>query len=694
MKNPIYRGHIPFVRILLFFVLGILCAYLFEPSLKWYRIGILCLSAIFLILILVHFTIKSGHVLFYLGILFFLGMFCMGWIMQWKKHPIIQTSHFSHFETDALIGIVNEEPNFTGQYLRFQLKIKKGVNKGKQTSMTGLLLVNLKVDSARDQLHYGDQLVIRANYREVSPPFNPGQFNYKAFLANKHIWHNAFIENADMKKIASKKGNLLVYHAIASRQRMIDKLETYLTDKRALSIVSALVLGYRQNMEEEVTKVFTDTGTVHVLSVSGLHVGIVFAVFSALLFWMNINLKMKFVKGILLIVLVWLYALITGFSPPVLRAAIMITFTLITLHFVKDGNIYNTIAASALMLLFFNPNFIMNIGFQLSYLAVIAIIYLYPILRDAFTIKNRVLRALWNYSALSIAAQLITFPLVMYYFNNFPLYFLPANLFIIFPATLIVYLGFAVLVVPGGILSSVIAAILETLTLFSKNTLEHLARLPFATLTGLSLSPWAVFFIYILIISLVFAFTLKRKQLLYVSMVAAIAMSVLRLQEHVYSRNKVEFRFHNVNRDLAIAVFKKGQHILYTDSSFRKTNGYSYLLENIKLEKGIANIEEIPFPNSYNALNVLIERNIIQLEDRRVLIYDKDPIAQKSLSVDLLMIRNNVKADLKKICQNISFNKILIDGSNSNKNVERYVKEAEKLSIPFYVLKDNYAYVW
>ncbi len=560
--------------------------------------------------------------------------------------------------------------------------------------MNGLLLINLRVDSLNNEFNYGDELVIVKDYSEVSPPYNPGQFDYKAFLSNNDIWHTAFVEKEDLKKIGNKKGNALLYQAIVFRQRMIGKFETYLKDKSAFSIVSALVLGSRQDMDEEVARIFTDTGTVHVLSVSGLHVGIVFAVFSALLFWMNINLRMKFIKGIVLILLVWLYALITGFSPPVLRAAIMISFTLVALHFVKDGNIYNTIAASALMLLIFNPKFIMNIGFQLSYLAVIAIIYLYPILRDVFIIRNRVLRELWNYSALSISAQLITFPLVMYYFNNFPLYFLPANLFIIFPATLIVYLGFVLLVVPSGFLSSFIGATLEKLTLFSKNTLEYFAQLPFAALTGSSLSSWQVIFIYIIILSLVFALTLKKKQLLYVSMIAVIALSTLTLQEFIYTKNKVEFRFHNVNRNLAIAIFKKGEYILYADSLFTATKGYSYLLENIKLEKGKDKIKEIIYPDSFRSTNLLIEKNIIQLMDRRIVIYDKNQSTEKFLAADLLLIRNNVKADLQTIRKNISFNKLIIDGSNSDKNVERYVKEAEKLSIPFYVLKDNFAYVW
>lgn len=692
--EKIYRGHIPFVRFLAFFIAGIICGYWFEPNLILYRVLVTYSLIAFLTFILIHFIDRWKVFSLYAGFSFFLGVFILGWILLWKNDPKIQKSHFSHFKTEALVGIVNEEPKYIGEYLRCELKINTGVQEDKQISMTGLLLINLKVDSLIDVLKYGDLIVIPSNYYEISPPYNPGDFNYKAFLANNNIWHSSFLEKDQFKKISEGKGNYSIQYAVAFRQRMLRVFERYLTDKGALSIASALVLGYRNDMEKEVLSVFTDTGTVHVLAVSGLHVGIVFVVFSALLFWMNRNPRIKFVKGIVLILLIWFYALITGFSPSVLRAAIMISFTLIAFHFVKDRNVYNTIAASALMLLLYNPKFISNVGFQLSYLAVIAIIYLYPKLRDLFAIENRILRWLWNYSALSIAAQLITFPLVIYYFNNFPLYFLPANLFIIIPATFIVYLGLALLVIPPGFLATLIANALQGLIVFSKGTLEYLAHLPFAAINGFSINSWQVFSIYSLMLSFVFAFTLKKKQLLYWGIAAIIALAIFRIQKHVYIEDKAEFRFYNVNRNLAIGIFKKGEHVLYTDSLFVSSKSYQYLLGNIELEKGRHQVRPVIFLGSHHSQNILIEKRIIQLKNKRVFIYDKALTFESNLMTDILLIRNNVNANLESIQRTIKFKKLLIDGSNSDKNIKTYTEEAEKLSIPFYVLKNNFAYVW
>lgn len=695
MKNEkLYRGHIPFVRFLAFFLAGIVAGYLFEPNLTIYRALALCCAICFLLFVLIHLIDQWRVVSFYLGIFFLLGMFVLGWMLLWKNDPKIQKSHFSHFETEALVGIVIEEPKYTGEYLRCELKIHTGIEKGKPITMTGLLLINFKVDTLIDALKYGDLIVIPANYYEISPPYNLGDFNYKTYLANNNIWHSSFLENHQFKKIGEGKGNYTIQYAITFRHRMLRKFEHYLTDRSVLSIASALVLGYRNDMEKEVLNVFTDTGTVHVLSVSGLHVGIVFVVFSALLFWMNRNPKIKFVKGIVLIVLIWLYALITGFSPSVLRAAIMISFTLIAFHFVRNRNIYNTIAASALMLLFYNPKFISNIGFQLSYLAVIAIIYLYPKIRDLFAFENRVLRWIWSYSALSIAAQLITFPLVIYYFNNFPLYFLPANLFIITPATFIVYLGLALLFVPAGLFSSLIANALQGLILFSKGTLKYLAHLPFASISGLSINSWQVFLIYVLMLSFVFALTLKKKQLLYWGIAAVILLATSRVQKHLYSKDITQFRFYNVNRNLAIGIFQNDEHVLYTDSVFVSSKSYQFLLGDIELEKGKGQVRAVTSTESYRSPNILIEKDIIQLKNKRVFIYDKTRTFKGDLVTDILLIRNNVNTNLENIQRTVKFKKLLIDGSNSDKNVEKYIQEAKKLSIPFYVLKNNFAYVW
>src|SRR5690606_14203476 len=200
--------------------------------------------------------------------------------------------------------------------------------------------------------------------------------------------------------------------------------------------------------------------------------------------------------------------------------------------------------------------------------------------------------------------------------------------------------------------------------------------------------------IYCLIGSVVFAVILKRKQLIYCSIGVIVTLASLRVHQHIYTKNKTQIRFYNVNRSLAIGIFNSGEPILFTDSLFTGSKNYQYLKGNIELEKGKVQIKTLVSSDRYSSNNVLIEGNIIQVNDKRVFIYDKILTSEGSLFVDILLIRNNMNETLESIYKNIKFKKLLIDGSNSDKHVKLYIEEAEKLSLPFYVLKNNFAYVW
>lgn len=686
------RGQIPLARILFAFIIGIFIGFNFEPDLLWYHRVIFSLYTILFIFSILHLFIKKITVSFYSGSLFLLGMVFLGWILQWKTHPNVETTHFSHFETDALTGIVSEEPVHTDGYLRFRFTVKSGVAKFDQFPVKGMLLVYLRRDSNLHDIEYGDELIIKNNYSEPFTSYIPGSFDYRNYLAMNDIWHISFLDKKDYWRRDKKKGHVLIYSALSYRKQMLAQLKDKLSNKSALTIASALILGYRQNMDAELMNTFAETGTIHVLAVSGLHVGIIYICVSTLLFWMNRSPSLRIMRVILIILSVSLYALITGLSPSVLRASLMIGFAIIAINSGRENIIYNTISGSALILLLYDPKLIVNIGFQLSYLAVIAIVYLYP-LREVIVLKNKVLQLLWDYSAVSIAAQLITFPLVIYYFNIFPLYFLPANLFIILPAVLIVYLGFGLLLIPYDTLASFIAVILERLILFVQDVLSFFAQLPFASFHITSLSVLTIMLIYVFIFSLVFAFTLRKKKLLYICMVSLFILTSSRLWNY-YSSQQIEIHINNVNRNLAISILKPHENLIYIDSTFVKTKSYLYFLESLENRMGRGSIREIVYPNSYRSKDILIEKNIVQIKEKRIFILEQLYNTTQPIITDILLIRANLKQDLSKIQEYITFNTLILDGSNTDQNIEFYVRAADSLSVPVYVLKNNFSYVW
>ncbi len=187
------------------------------------------------------------------------------------------------------------------------------------------------------------------------------------------------------------------------------------------------MLGYRDYMNADIVQAYASSGALHVLSVSGLHVGVLFLALQFIFSWMDKYRKLKWVKVMLVLSVMFFYAVLTGLSPSVLRAVVMFTFFVIAKVLNRDNNMYNVLGVSCLLLLFWNPYLITEIGFKLS-LAVLGIVVLYPILQPILTFKNKIMKGAWSITCLSIAAQIATFPISLYYFHQFPNLFLISNL--------------------------------------------------------------------------------------------------------------------------------------------------------------------------------------------------------------------------------------------------------------------------
>jgi competence protein ComEC len=276
---------------------------------------------------------------------------------------------------------------------------------------------------------------------EVIPePKNPNEFDYKGFMARKGVFHRQFV-GKEVRIIQSGQSSDFRYFLDHLRQKMVLMLEAKIPDPDSQQVAMALLLGQKQNLDPAIRQAYSETGVMHILAVSGLHVGIIYAIF---LFLMKLaRLKKHQTKYYLIAVIgiIWLYAFLTGLSPSVLRAATM--FSLITLGQMRERkpSIYNVLAFSAMLLITANPDVIFDVGFQLSYLAVIGIVLIQPLILNWWLPSSKVGEYFWQMTSVSIAAQLVTFPLSVYYFHVFPTYFLIANLFVIPISFLIMQVG-------------------------------------------------------------------------------------------------------------------------------------------------------------------------------------------------------------------------------------------------------------
>ncbi|MEM6298879.1 MAG: ComEC/Rec2 family competence protein, partial [Bacteroidota bacterium] len=356
-------------------------------------------------------------------------------------------SNFDNINITAYCGEITSEVYFKGKTWRADLQVES-IQTGKSWKPAqGIIRLFLQADSSREKsTTYQDKVLIVSAPQAVAPPSNPQSFDYRAHLANKNIFHTHYLTAQKYRITQKGKPSVFdpLYWGITIRSYGKKLLEEHFTDDKSLAIASALLLGVKDRIDDDLRNAYAGAGAMHILAVSGLHVGIVYTFLSYLFQFFRLKDR-KVLTTTIAVLILWLYALITGFSPSVVRAVLMFSFIEIAKLFRRQNITYNSIGASAFLLLLYNPNYVFEVGFQLSYLAVIGIVFLYPRWSMLWKSDIWIVQRAWELGVVSVAAQLATFPLAIYYFHQFPNYFLLTNLIVLPAVAIILQAGLAFL---------------------------------------------------------------------------------------------------------------------------------------------------------------------------------------------------------------------------------------------------------
>lgn len=346
------------------------------------------------------------------------------------------------------------------------------------------------------QLVPGDLVLFGLSPRMIRNDQNPFEFDYRSYMARRSIFRQVYLPARAWEKSDVSSEFSITVQAEKARLRLLRIFRQHIHDKKALHILSALILGYKRGLDTEIKQTFAAAGAMHVLAVSGLHTGIIFLLMSFFLGSLRKHKTGRWVFVVIMLAVLWCFAFITGLSPSVKRAATMFGFVAVGEGLRRQSNIYNTLSASAFFLLLFHPNDLFEVGFQLSYSAVWGIVWLQPRLDRLVPVSNRILRYGWNLVAVTASAQVATFPLSVYYFNQFPVYGCLSNLLVIPAVTLLIPLGAGLLIFSG---------IPEVVSLFAKlagiilrvmiHALEWIENIPFAVME-FSLSTIELIFLF------------------------------------------------------------------------------------------------------------------------------------------------------------------------------------------------------
>lgn len=680
----------PFARVFLFFAVGIVGGYAvpLSPSVFKFIGGIII--GILLFLVGIEIYGRRWRRIFFPPC-FYLLLLLLGMAWIGGELPAQQSRHFTDTGAEHLVGIVADEPIYGEATIRFLVSIHHIVQAGEIKAATGRVMLSIarKKEGSDLVLAYGDKLLFRNTATEVRAPYNPKQFDYKQYLAHKNIYHQAYIQRGDVQLVGKGGGSAIVARALVIRQYFVRKFAEFIVDREAMEVCSALILGYRANFDAETLAAFINTGTVHVLSVSGLHVGMVFYLLNFMLRFLDKFSRGRSIRFVLILVAIWGYVLLTGMAPSILRAGVMISFLLIAEWSQRANQSLNSLFASACFLLLLDPFMLFDMGFQLSYLAVLGLFTLYPLLNKAFRITNRWGRTIIQAVLVSISAQLYTTPLALYYFHQFPNYFLLGNLFVILPATGLMYIGLALAICPFSIFNVYLGNGLTYLSRCLLWGLKAIEKLPFSTAQGIDLSLVELLLFLLAIGLLLLAWYVLKKQFLWAMLLTMGALVFSMTINAVRYTSFQGIKVYNVGREIAIGVINRGRvSLLSTLDSVAHPHLAMQVLPDLR---HYTREQDITFQQLKLSLG---EQLHIRTFVGTVGIIEGSITSDVCTTCDVLLWRRISRYHAIKEKDFVDKGIVLFDASNAATILPKMIRKADSLQKPYYMLKNNFAYVW
>lgn len=544
---------IPFIRITSLFLAGILLGYYFQPDDR-----IIAVILVSLISALILFWHNSSYV-----------------SGQLQNTLLAITIILSGVFYPKWIDGNNESISGEKDYYLAEV-CQKPAEKAK-TYQTILLIQNEKFPNAKKVVAYfskegfdstittGNQLIILARPQLIKNTGNPFEFDYQKMMERRNIRFSVYLSSGTYLRTGHQIRSINNL-AEKTRDRLIARFPVILPDREERSVVSALTLGYRTEIAQDTLDYFASTGAMHVLSVSGLHVALIYMILGFLLAFLKRGKTGPILFSAIMILFLWIYAFISGFSPPVQRATVMFTFVIIGNNIRRPVNIYNSLTASALFLILLNPNVLFDVGFQLSYLAILGIVLIQPILYNIIELTNPILKWLWALFTVSVAAQIITFPLGLFYFNQFPNLFWLSNFIVVPITTLIMWLTLAYFVfMPFQGLATLVGLIIQKLIWVMLAALKIMDAHPMAVSKGIVLNTTQVFVIYGIITTiLIYGFS-KQKRWMFYGLFLILALQITDLNTKLKLLNQRQIFVYNT-RNTMIHLINGRTNYLITNS--------------------------------------------------------------------------------------------------------------------------------
>ena len=456
--------------------------------------------------------------------------------------------------------------------------------------ITQKVVLYFQKDSVIKQMFVGDKLVVYTQLSFIEPPKNPEQFDYAKFMKRKGVLLTGYVGKQNWEKQEGKSKKSIRRFSSFMQQFLSNKLLLSGMSGAEYSVAAAILLGNDETLEPELRASYAATGVSHILCVSGMHVGVIFMILGFLLKPLDKHLKTRYLKNVILLVAVWVYANITGLAPSVTRSAAMFTFVITGKFLQRKTNIFHSLFASLFILLVYNPLLLFEVGFQLSYLAVFGIVLFQNGINQWYKPRTKVGNYFWNLISVSIAAQITTSPIAILYFGQFPNYFLLTNLFVIPVSFVITILGVATLVLSfNSFISTGLGFVLNFGVKVMNEGVLFIEKLPGALTPNLSINMYQVILLYMLIILICF-FRKKIKLTILLSMIILNGFFLIQSINRVKNKNYIDVVNYEISKSIAFQFCYLGNGIIFSDFIHNEDDKrYQFSIKNHDIKMGISN---------------------------------------------------------------------------------------------------------
>jgi competence protein ComEC len=662
--------HFPLAKISLAFIIGIVSFQYYKPSPIWVFGSVLFCVFLLLVFHLLSRTKNNFKLIF--GVLSLLTSLLLGVASSIIHKETYNSLHYINqikdYENQHLIRLViNEKLKNTQKNTRYISTIR---SVDKQQSF-GKIILNIKKPNQIDSIKIGAELNVIGMLYKNKGSFNPNQFDYGKYLENQEIYAQVYANETQINIVGTQK---TIWSQFSNfRTKIIENLALSNFKKEELNILIALLLGQQQDISPEILKDYQYAGAVHILSVSGLHVGFILMFITFLLKPMSNSKRNAILKLVIILVSLWTYGILAGLSASVVRSVTMFSFVAIGIHLKRTVNIFHTLVVSMLLILLWKPSFLFDVGFQLSYLALFFILWVQPLLSNIWQPKNRIIQYIWDIVTVSTAAQIGAMPLSIYYFHQFPGLFFITNIIVLPLLGVIMIIGLiAIIIACFGIVPFVIAKPLEFLIEFLNYIIHWVATFEDFIIKNISFNKEMLVASYLVIIVSVLWFKKNTFQRLFLTLLSIISLQCVFIYTKFKAENTDEFIVFNAKKHSIITERKKDLITVYSNDS---------ILENIDNNLAIQSYLIGNFCKIEEKKNI---GNLFYFKNKKILIIDSSSVYLEKTKPDILIVINSPKINLLRVFESWKPEQVVIDGSNYKSYARLWEATCRKEKIPFH----------